>query len=268
MNSNISIFNNDNFGELRVVMQDGEPWFVAKDACAALELINVSQALANLDDDEKQQLTTNIINSDVGGRGTLIVSLPGLLTLILRSRKPEAKAYRRWVTHEVLPAIRKRGIYATPETIMELLRKPESMVEILKELQAEQEARYKAETKVSVLAPTAAKYDKYLATGENESIGTFAKAARTVGIDVGVDQLFDVFRFKRVLCSGRGVNWNQPYSNYVRAGLMTTTPVPAAHKDVWRSTPLVTPRGRDYFLPRLGEWIREHREFHRLGKVK
>jgi len=82
---------------------DGDPWWVAKDVCDVLALNNVSQALTFLDEDEKQQLGTNIINNDVGGRGTLVVNEPGLYSLILRSRKPQAKAFKRWITHEVIP---------------------------------------------------------------------------------------------------------------------------------------------------------------------
>lgn len=264
MINNISIFKNEQFGEIRVVMQDGEPWFVAKDVAEALELSNMHSSLAGLDQDEKDALHT--VDSVGRSQEMTTISEAGLYSLILRSRKPEAKAFKRWVTHDVLPSIRKRGMYAIPETVVELLRKPESMVEILKELQAEQEARSKAEDKIAVLAPAAEKYDKYLTTGLNESIGTFAKIAREAGIHVGVDQLFDVFRFKRVLCSGHGVNWNQPYSRYVRAGLMTTKPIPAEYRDKWRATPLVTPRGQDYFLPRLQQWIREYEEFQRLGR--
>jgi len=107
----LQIFENERFGKVRVVMRDSEPWFVAKDVCDCLELGNVSQALDGLDDDEKQQLETNIINPDVGGRGTLIISEPGLYSLVLRSRKPEAKEFKRWVTHDVLPSIRQNGGY-------------------------------------------------------------------------------------------------------------------------------------------------------------
>jgi len=82
---------------------DGDPWWVAKDVCDVLALNNVSQALTFLDEDEKQQLGTNIINNDVGGRGTLVVNEPGLYSLILRSRKPQAKEFKRWITHEVIP---------------------------------------------------------------------------------------------------------------------------------------------------------------------
>ena len=86
----------------------GEPWFVAKDVCDILELTNPAVALQSLDDDEK----TNLSNSNVwseSGRRPLIISEPGLYRLVMRSRKPEAKEFQRWVTHEVLPQIRKTG---------------------------------------------------------------------------------------------------------------------------------------------------------------
>lgn len=92
--------------------------------CECLELGNVTEALRGLDDDEKVQLETNIINPEVGGRGTLLISEAGLYSLILRSRKPEAKAFKRWVTHDILPSIRKTGGYLiakpddTPEAIL------------------------------------------------------------------------------------------------------------------------------------------------------
>lgn len=92
--------------------------------CECLELGNVTEALRGLDDDEKVQLETNIINPEVGGRGTLLISEAGLYSLILRSRKPEAKAFKRWVTHDILPSIRRSGGYVmakpddTPEAIL------------------------------------------------------------------------------------------------------------------------------------------------------
>jgi anti-repressor protein len=94
---------------LRVIDRDGEPWFYASDACRALALVNVSDSVERLDDDEKD----DIVSSDTIGRSQrmLIVNEPGLYTLIMRSDKPEAKAFKRWVTHEVLPAIRKTGAY-------------------------------------------------------------------------------------------------------------------------------------------------------------
>jgi prophage antirepressor-like protein len=95
---------------VRAFERDGEPWFVAADVCRPLDLANVSQAVNRLDEDEKD----DIITDDVIGRPqkTLVVNESGLYSLILTSRKPEAKAFKRWITHEVIPAIRKTGHYS------------------------------------------------------------------------------------------------------------------------------------------------------------
>nr|NJM03418.1 hypothetical protein [Desulfobacula sp.] len=118
-------------------MGESVPWWVAKDVCDVLDIKNVSQALSYLDNDEKEQLGINIINSEVGGRGTLLVSEPGLYSLILRSRKPEAKAFKRWITHEVLPTIRKTGgTYMTDAALERTLTDPDFMIGVLTQLKA------------------------------------------------------------------------------------------------------------------------------------
>lgn len=98
-----------------IVDRDGILWYVAKDVCNALGLTNVTEAVRALDEDEKHQLDTNIINSEVGGRGTIIISESGMYKLVFRSRKEVAKEFTRWVTHEVLPTIRRKGFYVSPK---------------------------------------------------------------------------------------------------------------------------------------------------------
>ena len=107
----VKTFTSNMFGDMRVVKLDGEVWFVAKDVCRALELGNVSQTLSTLDDDEKGITTTD---TPGGPQEMLIINEPGLYSLILRSRKPEAKAFKRWICHEVLPSLRKHGVYIEP----------------------------------------------------------------------------------------------------------------------------------------------------------
>lgn len=97
--------------QVRSLILDGEPWFVAADVCTVLEVGNPSQAVSYLDDDEKRQVSPNLISNE-GGRAPWIVSEPGLYSLILRSRKKQARAFRRWVTHEVLPSIHRTGSYS------------------------------------------------------------------------------------------------------------------------------------------------------------
>lgn len=107
----IKIFQNQDFGEVRVVVKEDEPWFVAADVCRALDLGNTSQALTRLDADEKDV----ILNDTPGGKQDMsIVSEPGLYALVLTSRKPEARAFKRWITHDILPSIRKTGAYSEP----------------------------------------------------------------------------------------------------------------------------------------------------------
>ena len=103
----IQIFEHEAFGQIRIIDRDGEPWFVAADACRALEHSNVSVALDRVDEDEKAKF-----NLGLPGGDTWCVNEPGLYTLVLGSRKPEAKAFKRWITHEVRPAIRQTGAYS------------------------------------------------------------------------------------------------------------------------------------------------------------
>lgn len=111
MENNMQIFQNEKFGKIRTLNLDGEPWFVAADVCKALLIVNSRDALTRIDDDEKGVVSTDTL----GGRQEVtIVNEPGLYALILSSRKPEAKAFKRWITHEVIPAIRKHGAYISP----------------------------------------------------------------------------------------------------------------------------------------------------------
>ena len=109
METQLQVFNSSDFGEVRTTVRDGEPWFVAADVCKALSISNHRDALGRLDEDEKGVALTDTL----GGKQNLtIVNEPGLYTLVLGSRKPSAKAFKRWVTHEVLPALRKTGRYS------------------------------------------------------------------------------------------------------------------------------------------------------------
>ena len=106
-----SIFEHEDFGEVRVVVIDGVPWFVAADVCRALELSDVSKAVGRLDDDEKG---TNLIPTQGGYQEMLVVNESGLYALVLTSRKPNARKFRKWITSKVLPSIFRTGSYTLP----------------------------------------------------------------------------------------------------------------------------------------------------------
>ena len=122
----LKVFPSEQFGEVRVIEQNGEPWFVAADVCRVLEHSNSRMALERLDDDEKG---VSSIYTPGGMQEMTIVNEPGLYVLVLGSRKPEAKAFKRWLTHEVIPAIRKHGAYVTPATTEEWLENPDMMID-------------------------------------------------------------------------------------------------------------------------------------------
>lgn len=156
MNNSLRVFNNEEFGTIRTVMIDDEPWFVAADVCRALEHTNVTVALSRLDDDEKAKFSLGLSGGD-----TWCVNEPGLYGLVLGSRKPEARAFKRWIKHDVLPTIRRTGSYsAKPMTLAEqALAQAQILVDHEKQLAELSESVDKLERFndgiVAVLAPTA-----------------------------------------------------------------------------------------------------------------
>ena len=105
MENKMQVFSSEQFGNVRAIMRDGEPWFVAADVCKALEIGNPSQAIARLEDDEKMNTIISNEGNRRGNPNMTVVNEPGLYTLILSSRKPEAKVFKRWVTSEILPYV-------------------------------------------------------------------------------------------------------------------------------------------------------------------
>jgi len=128
----IQIYRYEDF-DVRTVNKNGEPWFVAADVCRVLELGNPTMALERLDEDEKALISIEGLSR--GNDNANIINEPGLYTLILGSRKPQAKAFKRWITHNVIPSIRKHGLYATDE----LLADPDILIAALQELKVERE---------------------------------------------------------------------------------------------------------------------------------
>ena len=172
-------FSNPQFGEIRTTIINQEPWFVATDVCKALELSNNRVAIERLDDDEKGVISTDTL----GGKQNLtIINEPGLYSLVLGSRKPEAKAFKRWITHEVIPSIRRNGAYMTPDTIEKVLLDPDMIIGLATRLKEEQErTRLLSEQnavqrqQIAELQPKASYYDICLNCSDLIPISTIAK---------------------------------------------------------------------------------------------
>jgi len=150
---NIEIFKNNEFGAVRVLADKrGEPWFVAKDVAKILGYRKASDMVRNLDEDEAKKM--RLIDEMGRNQEMVIINESGLYSAILRSNKSKAKKFKKWVTSEVLPAIRKHGLYATDEVIEKTLNNPDFMISILQKLKEEREARRKAEEKITILTHT------------------------------------------------------------------------------------------------------------------
>lgn len=176
----VTVFQNRQFGEVRTIMRDGEPWFVAADVCRALEVNNSRDAVARLDGDEKTavDLTDTSSNGVIQKRAMTLVSESGLYSLVLGSRKPEARLFKRWITHEVIPSIRKHGVYA----IDQLLDNPDLLIASLQKLKAERERANHAEELAAVqgqlieeMEPKATYYDLVLSSTNAVPITMIAK---------------------------------------------------------------------------------------------
>ncbi|MFR8891253.1 MAG: phage antirepressor [Bifidobacterium pseudocatenulatum] len=229
----------------------GEPWFVAKDACDILG-IDTNHLRDALDDDE----ITNLRNSEVWnqpGRAPLIISEPGLYKLIMRSRKPEAKEFQRWVTHEVLPQIRKTGGYipaTDADDDMTILAKA---VMIGKRTMEQQQRKItEQQTRIVELEPKARFADAVAASDDTCLVGELAKMLLQNGIPVGQNRLFRLLRAEGYLGKS-GSNRNMPTQRAMELGLFRIKETTVTHADGHTTvsrTPKVTGKGQRYFIDR------------------
>lgn len=187
MNTEIQTFNFNALTLRTLTDGNGDPWFVSKDVCDILSLENSRKATADLDSDEKNTVT--ISDGIPGNPQKTIISEPGLYKLIMRSRKPEAREFQRWVTHEVLPSIRKHGIYATENTIDQILADPDFGIRLLTNLKNERAKRIEAENQIKELEPKAKALDDFTSVPDTLLVRDAAKLLSNAGTPIGEKQL-------------------------------------------------------------------------------
>ena len=250
----IQVFESAEFGTVRVSTQDGEPWFVASDIAKALGYRMASDMNRRLDDDEKG---TRSVRTPGGTQEMTVISEAGLYSAVLGSKLPEAKAFKRWVTHEVLPAIRRDGGYMaakpdeTPEEIMaralriadDTMRRQKERIESLSSANAE-------------MRPKALFADAVAASESTCLVGELAKMLRQNGVEIGQNRLFDWLRERGYLGKG-GDNRNVPTQASMDMGLFRIKETAVTHSDgrvTINRTPKVTGKGQVYFVQKfLGE---------------
>ncbi len=180
------------FGTIRTVAINNEPYFVGKDVADILGYSNPRDALAkHVDDEDRSDVA---IHDGSQNRNMTVINESGLYSLILRSQLPTAKQFKHWVTSEVLPTIRKHGMYATPQTLEQMLNDPDSMIKVLQTLKEERTARLQAEETNRINAPKVLFADSVAQAETDILVGELAKLLKQNGVETGQNRLFNTLR--------------------------------------------------------------------------
>lgn len=255
MNNEIQTFNFNDATLRTLTDKNGEPWFSGQDVCNILDT-GTNHLREYLDEDE----ITNIRTTDIGqngGKAPIFISEPGLYKLIMRSRKPEAKEFQRWVTHEVLPSIRKHGIYATEITIDQILADPDFGIRLLTGLKEERTKRIEAENHVKELEPKAKALDDFTDVPDTLLVRDAAKLLSNAGAPIGEKELREWLSSHDWIYRHAGTWWAT--SERVKAGhlAMVESKSHGQHKNgsafAFAPTVKITRKGLALLHTRLGE---------------
>ena len=200
--------------------------------------------------DEEDKLNDKTASS-LGQRGGWLINEPGLYSLIISSKLPQAKKFKRWVTADVLPSIRKHGAYMTPQKIEEVLLNPDTIIKLATDLKAEREERMKLQRETEELKPKALFADAVSASKTSILIGDLAKLIKQNGHDIGQRRLFQWMRDKGYLIKQQGASWNMPTQKSMEMGLFEIKETTITHSDGHISiskTVKVSGKGQVYFV--------------------
>ncbi len=250
MKSELEIFKNEEFGEIRTVTIDGEPWFVGKDIATALGYSNTRDALAKHVDDEDKGVAK--CDTPSGKQNMSIINESGLYALIFGSKLESANRFKHWVTSEVLPSIRKHGAYMTNEVIERTLTDPDYLIQLATALKEERQARKLAEEKIEKQKPLVDFANQVSDTTDLIDMKTMAKLLKDNNIDIGRNRLFEFLRIKKILMKD-----NQPYQQYVDAGyfkVIEHTYTDFLGQTKTRRQTLVTGKGQLYITKKVKEF--------------
>lgn len=250
----IQVFNSEQFGEIRTAGTAQEPIFCAADICRALGYSNGRKAIS--DHCDEGDVTKRDTPTSSGVQSMTFVNESGMYSLIFGSKLESAKQFKKWVTSDVLPSIRKHGMYATGETIESILNNPENAIVILQAMQKERKERIAAQQQVEKLEQQAIEdkpkiiyADAVKGSTSSCLIGELAKMIAQNGYPIGEKRLFQWLRDNHYLCS-YGERFNQPYQQYIEQGLFTMKQnVFSVDGEMrTRNTTKVTGKGQIYFI--------------------
>ncbi|UJA34316.1 phage antirepressor [Bacillus velezensis] len=231
--------------QVRTVVINGQPWFVAKDICEILGIKNATQAVSKLDNDERAML-------NIGRQGnTNIVNEPGLYTLILGSRKPEAKQFKRWITHEVIPTIRKAGGYIANDDLFIQTYLPQADENTRLFFKATLHSMKEQSKQIETMKPKALFAEAVEASESSVLVGELAKIIQQNGIKIGPNKLFQWLRDNGYLIRKTGESFNLPTQRSMDLGLFEIKKRTMNNPDGsirTTRTPKVTGKGQIYFV--------------------
>lgn len=244
----IQVFNNPAFGNIRVAGTEANPQFCLTDVCKALKLSakGVNQRLGD-------EVISNYPITDKLGREqqALFVNEDGLYDVILDSRKTEARQFRKWITSEVLPTIRKHGAYMTDDALQKAIQNPDFLIQLATELKNEKQKRLVAEKKIQETRPQVIFADAVTASSDSILVGELAKLIKQNGVDTGQRRLFKWLRGNGYLCKKTGECFNEPTQYSMQLGLFEIKKTVIQKPDgsaIISKTVKVTGKGQVYFV--------------------
>ena len=249
----ITTYHFDNL-PVRTLTINDEPWFVGKDVAKILGYANHRDALSKRVDDEDKMDGVSICDSIGRGQTPTLINESGLYSLILSSKLPNAKKFKRWVTAEVLPAVHKHGGYLTPEKIEEALLNPDTLIRLATDLKHEREHRLALETQITADRPKVIFAEAVTASSTSILIGELAKLLKQNGIDIGRNRLFSWMRENGYLIKRKGSDYNMPTQRSMEMGLFfikeTAITYSNGHVSVTKTTK-VTGKGQQFFVSKF-----------------
>lgn len=246
----LQIFDNEEFGQVRILEKENEPWFVAKDISEILGYSETSKMLRRLDEDEYLKIAPTILgDTNSMARSITIINESGLYNSIIGSKMPDAKKFKKWVTSEVLPSIRKHGAYMTEDTINKALTSPDFLIRLATKLKTEQEARKLAESKLEEQKPLVTFAETCIKSKDTILIRQLAKIANDEGINIGEKRLYAKLREWGLIMK----NSTEPYQYAIDRDWLVVEEksVNTPYGVKLTKTTKVTPKGQVYIIEKL-----------------
>ena len=247
----LEIFQNKSFGLIRTLAINNEPWFVGKDVAEILGYAKPENAIANhVDEEDKTSTLIQGSGSNYKSKA-IIINESGLYSLVLSSKLPSAKEFKRWITHEVIPAIRKHGAYMTEDTLEKALTSPDFLIQLATQLKEEKEKRLAAEKQIEMDRPKTIFADAVSASHTSILVGEMAKILRGNGVEIGQKRFFDWLRENVYLIRRKGTDYNMPTQRAMELGLFEIKEgsyVNGSGVNIITKTPKITGKGQQYFV--------------------